>query len=143
VQSLTQYTSLAPQVATQTASWNNGAPSGPNFSLAAGTFLWVKFNSAQVLDLGVNNTSPLNLSAGANVFGYTGFPDGYSAFQLLRQLGTANALSVRMLDAQSGSWLVADVQNGAVVGNDFPIPTVAILMVNLTQPVQQFAPQAQ
>jgi hypothetical protein len=48
-----------------------------------------------------------------------------------------------MLDAQSGSWLVADVQDGAVVGNDFPIPTVAILMVNMAQPVQQFTPQAQ
>ena len=143
VQSLTQYTSLAPQVATQTASWNNGAPSGPNFTLAAGTFLWVKFNSAQVLDLGVNNTSALNLSAGANVFGYTGFPDAYSAYQLLRQIGLGKALSVRMLDAQSGLWLVAEVQNGKLVGNDFPIPNVAVLMVNVAAPVSQFTPQAQ
>jgi hypothetical protein len=143
VQSLTQYTSLLPQVASQTASWNNGAPSGPNFTLAAGTFLWVKFNSDQVLDLGVNNSSPLNLSAGANVFGYTGFPDSYSAYQLLRQIGLGNALSVRMLDAQSGLWLVAEVQNGNLVGNDFPIPNVAVLMVNLAAPVPQFTPQAQ
>jgi beta propeller repeat protein len=143
VQSLTQYTSLVPQVASQTASWNNGAPSGPNFILAAGAFLWVKFNSGQVLDLGVNNTSPLNLSAGANVFGYTGFPDSYSAYQLLRQIGLGNALSARMLDAQSGLWLVAEVQNGNLAGNDFPIPNVAVLMVNLAAPVPQFTPQAQ
>jgi beta propeller repeat protein len=143
VQQITQYTSLTPQVASQTAVWTNGAASGANFNLVAGAFLEMKFNRRQVLDLGVNNSSALNLAAGANVFGCTAFPDGYSAFQLLRQLGTANALSVRMLDAQSGSWLVADVQDGAVVGNDFPIPTVAILMVNMAQPVQQFTPQAQ
>jgi hypothetical protein len=130
-------------VTSQTASWINGAPSGPDFTLVAGTFLWVKFNSEQVLDLGVNNTSPLNLSAGASVFGYTGFPDSYSAYQLLRQIGLDNALSVRMLDAQSGPWLVAEVQNGKLVGNDFPIPNVAVLMVNLAAPVQQFTPQAQ
>jgi beta propeller repeat protein len=143
VQEITQYTSLTPQVASQTAVWTNGAPSGANFNLVPGAFLGMKFDRRQVLDLGVNNSSALNLAAGANVFGYTGFPDGYSAFQLLRQIGTSNALSVRMLDAESGSWLVADVQNGAVVGTDFPIPTVAILMVNLAQPVQQFVPQAQ
>jgi hypothetical protein len=103
----------------------------------------VKFNTDQVLDLGVNNTSPLNLSAGANVFGYAGFPDSYSAYQLLRQIGLGNALSVRMLDAQSGHWLIAEVQDGKLVGNDFPIPGVAVLMVNLAAPVPQFTPQTQ
>jgi hypothetical protein len=103
----------------------------------------MKFDRRQVLDLGVNNSSALDLSAGANVFGYTGFPDSYSAFQLLRQIGTNTALSVRMLDAESGSWLVAEVQNGALVGNDFPIPAVAVLMVNLAGPVSQFMPQSQ
>ncbi|MGA2558009.1 MAG: hypothetical protein ABSG04_17205 [Verrucomicrobiota bacterium] len=143
VQSITEYTSLVPQVTSQTASWVNGAPTGANFTLAAGTFLWMKFNSDQVLDLGVNNTSPLNLAAGANVFGYTGFPDSYSAYQLLRQLGLNNALSARMLDAQSGRWLVAEAQDGKLIGNDFPIPNVAVLMVNLAAPVPQFTPQAQ
>jgi len=143
VQAVTEYTSLVPQVASQTASWNNGTPSGPNYALVAGAFLWVKFNTDQVLDLGVNNTSPLNLSAGANVFGCAGFPDSYSAYQLLRQIGLNNALAVRMLDAQSGRWLVAEVQDGKLVGNDFPIPNVAVLMVNLAAPVPQFTPQAQ
>jgi beta propeller repeat protein len=143
VEEITQYTSLTPQVASQTAVWTNGAPSGPNFSLVAGAFLGMKFDRRQVLDLGVNNSSALDLSAGANVFGYTGFPDSYSAFQLLRQIGTNTALSVRMLDAESGSWLVAEVQNGALVGNDFPIPAVAVLMVNLAGPVSQFMPQSQ
>jgi len=142
VQEITEYTSLVPQVSSQTASLANGAPAGVNFSLVSGSFLWVKFNQQQVLDLGVNNNLPVNLAAGANVFGYAGFPDAYSAFQLLRQLGLGNALAVRMLDSQSGQWRVALVQNGGLVGDDFPIPNVAVLMVSLTSPVNQFLPQS-
>lgn len=142
VQALTEYTSLAPQVVTQTASVSNGVVSGQNFSLVATGFLWIKFDRSQVLDLGLNNSSPINLAAGPNVFGYTQFPDGYSAFQLLRQLGLNNALAARMLDAQSGRWRVALVQGGNLVGDNFPIPTAAVLMVSMANPVNQFSPQS-
>ena len=142
VQSITEYTSLSPVVASQTASWNNGAPSGPDFALVAGSFLWVKFNSAQVLDLGVNNSGSINLAAGANVFGYTGYPDAYSAFTLLQQIGLNNAQSVRMLDAQSGRWRVAEVQGGGIAGDNFPIPNTAVLMVSVGSAVNQFTPQS-
>ncbi len=143
VQAVTEYSALVPQVLSQTAYFSNGAPAGVNFSLVPGSFLWVEFNSRQVLDLGLNNSSPLNLAADANVFGYTAFPDGYSAYQLLGQLGLSNALAVRMLDAESGRWRVAEVQNGALVGDNFPIPNVAVVMVGLAHPVSQFAPQSQ
>jgi beta propeller repeat protein len=142
VQAVTEYTSLAPQVVTQTASVSNGVVSGPNFSLLAANFLWIKFDRTGVLDLGLNNSSPVNLAAGPNVFGYTQFPDAYSAFQLLRQLGLNNALAVRMLDAQSGRWRVALVQGGNLVGDNFPIPTTAVLMVSMANPVSQFSPQS-
>ena len=138
--SITQYPALASSSAGQTAYLANGSPAGVNFNLVAGSFLLVKFTSIRVLDLGINNSTALNLSTGANVFGFTAFPDGYSAWQLLRQLGPANALSVRMLDAQSGLWRVAEVHNGAVIGDDFPIPNVAVLMVNMAQAVNQFVP---
>jgi hypothetical protein len=142
VVSVTQYPSLVPQVTQQTATLNNGVMSGADFNLVAGTFLLVKFNSTRVLDLGINNSSSLNLAAGANVFGYTAFPDGYSAWQLLRQLA-GNALSVRMLDAQSGRWRVAEFQSANLRGDDFPIPNVAVLMVNMSGPVNQFVPTTQ
>jgi hypothetical protein len=48
-----------------------------------------------------------------------------------------------MLDSESGRWRVAEVLNGNLVGDDFPIPNVAVLMVALTQPVSQFVPQSQ
>jgi len=129
-------------VTSQTASLNNGTFSGPNFTLVAGSFLWIKFNSQQVLDLGVNNSSSISLAAGANVFGYAGFPDAYSAFTLLQQIGLGNAQSVRMLDSQSGRWRVAQVQAGGLVGDNFPIPNTAVLMVSVANAVNQFTPQS-
>jgi hypothetical protein len=142
VQSITEYTSLTPTVATQTAYLTNGAPAGQNFSLVAGSFLWLQFNSLAVLDLGVNSSPAITLAAGADVFGYTGFPDSYNAFTLLQQVGVNNALTVRMLDSQSGRWRVAEVQGGAVVGDNFPIPNTAVLMISLTNAVNNFIPQS-
>ncbi len=142
VQSITEYTSLIPTVASQTAFLTNGTPSGPNFSLVPGSFLWIQFNSRQVLDLGVNTSTPISLAAGANVFSYTGFPDSYTAFTLLQQIGLNNAQSVRMLDAEAGRWRVALVQSGNVVGDNFPIPSAAVLMVSMANPVNQFTPQS-
>jgi beta propeller repeat protein len=43
VQEITHYTSLVPQVASETVFWTNGAPTGPNFTLGTGSFLWIKF----------------------------------------------------------------------------------------------------
>ena len=140
--SITEYTSLAPSIVTQTAYLTNGAPAGVNFTVASGSFLWMKFNNDQVLDLGVNNSGPITLAAGANVFDYTGFPDDYTAFAFLQQLGLNNAQAVRMLDSESGRWRVAEVQNGAVVGDDFTIPPTAVLMVSVAHSVSQFYPQS-
>ncbi|MGH7952575.1 MAG: hypothetical protein ACREFE_11750, partial [Limisphaerales bacterium] len=141
VQEISHYTSLVPQVVSETATWNDGAPAGQNFALAAGDFLWIKFDDSRVLDLGVNNVGPLNLSAGLNVFSYAGFPSAYTAYQLLNQLGVNNARAVRMLDAQSGKWVVAEIQNGRPVGEDFAIPHVAVLMLDMAEPVNNFTPQ--
>jgi beta propeller repeat protein len=142
VQSITEYTSLTPSVASQTAFLTNGSPAGPNFSLVPGSFLWIQFNSRQVLDLGVNTSTSINLAAGINVFSYTGFPDAYSAFTLLQQIGLNSAQTVRMLDAESGRWRVAEVQGGSVAGDNFPIPGTAVLMVSVTNAVSQFTPQS-
>jgi beta propeller repeat protein len=142
VQSITEYTSLTPSVASQTAFVTNNTPSGPNFSLVPGAFLWIQFDSRQVLDLGVNSSTPISLAAGANVFSYTGFPDSYNAFTLLQQIGLNNAQSVRMLDAEAGRWRVAEVQGGILSGDNFPIPGTAVLMVSVTNAVNSFSPQS-
>ncbi|HWQ92248.1 MAG TPA: FlgD immunoglobulin-like domain containing protein [Clostridia bacterium] len=141
VQQITRYTSLVPDVVSQTVGWTNGAPSGPNFALTPGTFLWVNFPQNQVLDLGADSVSGFNLASGANVISYTGFPSGYSAYELLRQLGQGNARAVRMLDSQSGRWVVTEVVNGQPIGPDFVIPRVAVLMLDVANPVANFRPQ--
>lgn len=141
VQEITHYRSLVPQVASETISWAGGAPSGPNFSLAAGDFLWIKFADPQVVELGLNSQGPVNLAAGANVLSYAGFPSRYTAFQLLSQLGLANVRAVRMLDSASGRWAVAQVTQGQFEGADFAIPRVAVLMLDLNNPVSNFIPQ--
>jgi len=141
VQEITHYISLTPQVATETAYWTNGAPAGSNFALTAGSFLRISFGDQRVVDLGLNTIGTVNLAAGANVLSYAGFPSQYSAYQLLNQLGTANARAVRMLDSQSGRWVVAEIFGGRPAGIDFNIPRVAVLMLDLVNPVNSFKPQ--
>ncbi len=143
VTEITVYTALSPTVASQTAKLVNGTPTGANFSLTAGGFLWVQFGGRQVLDLGADPGAPVNLVAGDNVVSYTRFPNGYDAYQLLRQLGLGNAPVVRMLDAGNGRWRVAEAPGGVLAGDNFPIPNVAVLLINLANPVNQFLPQTQ
>lgn len=140
VSEITIYNALLPQVSTQTVSWVAGAPSGSDFALTPGKFLWVKFADKRILDLGLSTSSTLNLAAGANVVSYTAFPSQYSAYALLRQIGTDKARAVRMLDAASGQWVVAEIQSGRPIGVDFNIPRVAVLMVDLVSPVNNFQP---
>ena len=140
VREITCYTSLVPQVNSQTVAWLGGAPSGPNFALTPGSFLWLKFADPRVLDLGLNSVGPVNLAAGANVLSYAGFPSQCSAYKVLAQLGSANARAVRMLDSQSGRWLVAEFQNGRPIGVDFVVPRVAVLLLELVNPVNNFQP---
>jgi beta propeller repeat protein len=137
---ITRYASLVPSVVSERAYWTNGAPAGPNFTLGAGSFLWVKFGKARVLDLGVNVTGPISLPAGASVLSYARFPGGYTAYRLLNQLGSGTARGVRMLDSESGRWVAAEVQGGRPVGTDFTIPNVAVLLLDLTGPVNNFTP---
>jgi hypothetical protein len=46
-----------------------------------------------------------------------------------------------MLDAESGSWAVAEVRDGKLVGNDFVIPNVAVLMLDMTSPIANWKPE--
>jgi beta propeller repeat protein len=138
---LTHYTALSPTVTAETAIWTNGAPTGVNFNLKAGDFLWMRFSGRNVLDLGTDTVGTINLTQGANVLSYAGYPSRCTAFKLLNQLGAAKALSIRMMDAQTGRWLVAQFQNGRPVGNDFQVPRVAVLVIDMAAPVSNFKPE--
>ncbi|MEW6157837.1 MAG: hypothetical protein AB1813_10415 [Verrucomicrobiota bacterium] len=141
VEEITTYTALVPNVVSKTARLQNGQPGGDNFALTAGSFLWVKFDEKRVLDLGLSAGSPVNLASGVNVLSYTRFPSAYSSYRLLEQLGLTNVRAVRMLDSESGRWMVTQVVDSKPVGYDFRIPNVAVLLIDMANPVNQWKPQ--
>lgn len=151
VTEVTRFTSLIPNVTSETARIQGGSPAGTDFPLVPGTFLWVKFDGRRLLDLGVNPTGAFDLPAGVSVLSHTRFPNGYSAFRLLEQMGLDRARAVRMLDPETGRWLVAEVRTRAsadgttraptAIGQDFRIPNVAVLFVELSSNLNQWKPE--
>ena len=140
VSAITRYTALLPQPAAETASWESGGPVGTNFNLEAGNFLWVRFDSAKILDLGLGACTSLDLGAGTNVFSYSCFPDNYTSYRLIRELGTANVKALRILDAGTGRWRTASVSEGQIVGDDFIIPNIAVVMIEMNTSVGPWSP---
>lgn len=140
VQEITRYTSLLPHPVADTVTWAGGAPVGTNFALEPGNFLWVRFNDTQILDMGQRLCGTLNLATGSSVFSYACFPDGYSAFQMIREIGKDRVKAIRSLASDTGRWQTSAVQNGLIVGEDFKIPTVAVLMVEMNTAVGPWRP---
>lgn len=140
VEEITRFRALVPAVESETVRWVTGQPTGPDFALEAGSFLWVRFGGSEVLELGGDVAGPPALKPGVNVLSYGQFPAPYSAFQLLRQLGLDKARAVRMLDAESGFWRVAEVIEGQLLGQDFAIPTAAAVLIEMNKGVAQWLP---
>jgi len=137
---ITRYTSLLPQPVADTVTWGGSGPVGTNFALEARNFLWVRFNETNILDLGQSTCTPLNLAAGVNAFSYSCFPDSYSAYRMIRELGPANVNALRVLDSNTGRWQAAIVNEGVIVGEDFKISSVAVLMVDLNTTLGPWRP---
>ena len=140
VQAISRYSALVPTLVKQTATWNGSAATGDNFALAAGDFIWLGFDAPHVADMGEGTAGTLSLSAGVNVFGYTGFPQPYSAHRMMRQLGLDKIRAIRMLDTASGQWWAAEVRDGVLVGRDFKIPASAVIWVDMKQAVNDWRP---
>ncbi|KAF0094831.1 MAG: hypothetical protein E1N59_1566 [Puniceicoccaceae bacterium 5H] len=143
VTEVTRFTQLSPTPETESVTWDDGAgaPAGTNFTLQAGDFLWVRFGSATALDLGERPDGPLDLPSGESVMSYANFPDEYSAYAFIDSLGEQKVNAVRMLDASTGLWRAVSIENGERVGADFRIPPVAVLLLDLEQPVTGWTTQ--
>ena len=76
----------------------------------------------------------------ANALAYDCFPDDYGAYRLIRELGPARIAAVRLLDAETGRWRSANVSAGAIVGDDFPIGRLAVVLIELINPVTNWIP---
>lgn len=140
VVAVSKYSSLVPVPVKQTATWTGTAAAGENFTLAQGDFLWLQFPAFGVLDLGPASGRTVNLSAGTNVLGYDSFPNGTTLHGLVRSLGLGHVISVRMLDANTGSWQTVTVQGGAILGADHAVPEVAVVLLDLKDPLLNWKP---
>lgn len=139
VAAVTRYASLVP-LTSETATMNGGVASGTNFTLVAGEFIWVQFNEARLVDLGTASAAPINLPSGVSAFTHTRLPVGYTGHALARSLGLANVRGLRILDPETGEWRMLAVQAGAIIGPDFRVPGVAVVMVELANPVSGWTP---
>lgn len=130
IRTVSLYSSLSP-VVKQTAEYNGGSPAGDNFPLTAGSFLWVEFEEANLVDLGSSDSGEIMLDEGVNTFGYTGFPVGYTSYDLISSIGATKVKAVRIYDAFAGLWRAVEVdETGNPTGPNFSIPRVSTVLVD-------------
>lgn len=136
------YEQLWPEVVMRRA-WRDGggALQGDDFPLTVGMFVWLGFDRAQLIDFGPSESGPLDLPQGASVLTYSGFPIGYTAFRMMRQIGLQNVHALRLHDPASGRWQTVQAEAGQLVGNDFPIPRIAVILIDMTSAVNGWTPQ--
>ena len=139
VTTISRFLSLSPLVV-ENATIEGGAPSGTNFPLVAGQFLWVQFGANHLVDLGAASSAPIDLPAGIVAFGHTGMPLDFTGHALVRSFGLANVRGIRVLDAQSGQWRLLAVEGGVIRGADFRVPTVAVIIADLINPIAGWKP---
>jgi len=139
VVSVSRFQSFAP-LTTEVATMSGGIATGTNFTLVPGQFVWVRFNDARLVDLGTASGAPMTLPSGVSAFTHTRIPADYTGHALVRSLGLANVRAVRVLDAEAGQWLLLAVNAGAIVGADFRVPNVAVVTIDLVNPVSNWSP---
>lgn len=133
VTSVSLYESLDP-VSVLTAEYQDGTASGDDFALVAGSFLWVQFEEANLVDLGDGESGELTIESGVNVLSYTGFPVGYTAYDLVGSIGATKVRGLRLYDAFAGLWRSVEIDEaGLPTGPNFTIPRVATLLVDLRE----------
>jgi beta propeller repeat protein len=132
---LSLYQSLQPLVV-ETAEYNGDSPTGTDFALTPGTFVWVEFESANLVELGTGDSGSIDLDTGLNVFSYTGFPIGYTAYDLVNAVGPTKLNGLRYYDAFAGLWRSLELDATALpVGPNFTIPRVSTLLIDVKEPV--------
>ena len=141
VVAITRYTALLPQPVVERAEWAGDHPAGVDFALVPGEALWIEFDAQQVLDLAGDTCATPALQAGTNVLSFACFPDRYTAFQLIRTLGLDRVAALRVLDGRTGRWVTTtvSVDGSALMGEDFPISRIAVVMLEMKVEVDAWA----
>lgn len=138
---ITRYNQLLPTIESQSVSWDGSAVVGTDFDLNLGDFLWVKFDGASILDFAASSCAEQDLASGLNVLNVICVPDDYDAYRLFNELGTSNVAAIRSLNSQTGRWQVVTLNdNDMIVGENFRIPAIAVVLIDMKQPVNQWLP---
>ncbi len=139
VTSVSRFESFTPLVQ-QTAIRAGSGAAGTDFTLTPGDFVWVRFHSEQLLELGAASGEPVNLPAGISALTHTQLPHGLTGHALVQSLGLSKVRGLRLLDAAAGEWRVLVVENGQVAGADFAVPNVAVLLIDLSEAIHNWTP---
>jgi hypothetical protein len=82
------------------------------------------------------------LKPGINLIGFACPPDGYTAFELLNDLGAENAITIQRYDAVPGVFESAAFnETGQTVGIDFPIVPGEGYFIYMKTDVVNFKPE--
>ena len=99
-----------------------GDPSNGSFTLNGGEGLIVYAKQDKEIIFTSILCSTLDLKPGFNLVGITCPANGYSAYQLLKDLGSGNVSSIQRYSTEKGAFETAGFgPNGQLVGVDFPI----------------------
>ncbi len=141
VQKVNLYQSIEPLVV-RSAEYGGGTPTGDDFALTAGSFLWVEFSATNLIDLGASESGAIDLESGMNALSYTGFPVGYSAFDFVSSIGSTKVRGLRLYDAFSGLWRAVELDEaGLPTGPNFTIPRSAMILVEMREAVSGIDPK--
>lgn len=136
---ITRYNQIFPIMQSETVTWDEGV-TGSNFNLGVGDLLWVKFAGAQILDFSAGSCLENDLDEGVNVLASQCLPDDYTAYGLLKNIGEDNIRAVRLLNSQTGRWQVATVNEEKIIGENFDIPPMAVLLIDMKKAVNKWLP---
>ena len=136
------YEQLWPEMVVKRA-WRDqaGQLQGDDFALDTGMFVWLGFDRAQLIDFGPSESEPIDLPEGVSVLTYSGFPVGYSAFDMIRQIGPEKIRALRMHDPSAGRWLTVQMDGARRIGADFEIPRIAVIFIDMDESVSQWKPE--
>lgn len=99
-----------------------GDDSNPSFILLGGEGIIVHANQDKPIYFASSTCTPIDLKQGFNLVGFTCPPDGYTAFQLLNEIGTENVMSVQRFNPENGKFETAGFDTiGQINGIDFAI----------------------
>ncbi len=124
----------------ETAHLVDGVARGFDFPISRATGLIVHTTANDQLNFSGSPDCPaFDLFAGTNLIGAPCAPAGYSAYDLLDDLGTElDVISVQGWDPASGAWQLAQYAGADPAGVDFPIVDGGAYLVDMRVPLLGF-----